>query len=155
MGTAVPEAAAKEMGSLETLLNTTIPDIRNNYNKGAFLGPMKGNEQYYGFRRQFGTTIGQGVSDKEAKFRSALSDAADMLLRARSGAQINEQEYKRLAGLLPKATDEPQIFEANLSRFENQLRQSLTNRKKYENIPRSSLGQQGGTSLPSPPAGWR
>jgi len=152
----IPEAASKEIGNLETLLNTTIQDIRKNYDKGAYLGPLKGNETYYGIRRQFGSTIGQPVNDREASFRSALSDAGDMLLRARSGAQINEQEYKRLAGLLPKATDEPQVFEANLTRFENQLRQTLSNRKRLENMPRSGIGQSGGaSSLPPPPAGWR
>jgi len=152
----IPEAASKEIGNLETLLNTTIGDIRKNYDNGAYLGPIKGNETYYGIRRQLGSKIGQPVNDREASFRSALSDAGDMLLRARSGAQINEQEYKRLAGLLPKATDEPQVFLANLDRFENQLKQTLANRKRLENMPRSGIGQSSGaSSLPPPPAGWR
>lgn len=42
---------------------------------------------------------------------------SDMLLRARSGAQINEQEYQRLRKLMPNTRTTPEAFRSNLSRF--------------------------------------
>ncbi len=141
----VEPSTAKELGGLETLLNKTVGDIKANYDNGAYLGPIKGDESAYSFRRRFGTTIGQPVTDREAVFRSALSDASDQLLRARSGAQINEQEFKRLKDMLPKATDEPQVFQANLKRFEGQVQATMTSRKKFGTMTRGELGQGSGT----------
>jgi hypothetical protein len=44
-------------------------------------------------------------------------------LRARSGAQINEQEYKRLRRLVPTITDPEKAFFAKLERMTIELQQ--------------------------------
>lgn len=58
---------------------------------------------------------------EEVQFRRAVRDIADMLLRARSGAQINEQEYQRLKAALFQETDEPGTFVPSLARFQQEL----------------------------------
>jgi hypothetical protein len=75
----------------------------NKYQSGALRGQL----------REF---FGQGTG-AEYEFRAALLDASDLLLRARSGAQINEQEYTRLKGTLPNLTDEPDVFVTKMKRF--------------------------------------
>jgi len=56
------------------------------------------------------------------KFYSYVNDAKDALLRARSGAQINEQEYARLVKFLPTPELPPENFKARAERFEEQVR---------------------------------
>src|SRR3990167_6140887 len=61
------------------------------------------------------------ASPEEIQFRRATSDVADQILRARSGAQINEREYERLKKMLFRVTDEPATFLPALSRFREEL----------------------------------
>jgi hypothetical protein len=65
------------------------------------------------------------ASVEETQFRRAVLDVSDAILRARSGAQINEQEAKRLQGLLFQVTDSPKIFEAALKRFEASINENM------------------------------
>lgn len=57
------------------------------------------------------------ISDEQIDFNNALEDLADLLLRARSGAQINESEYLRLRKLLPTRFNEPNVFKRKMRRF--------------------------------------
>lgn len=50
-----------------------------------------------------------------------LANMSDILLRARSGAQINEKEYQRLRGLLPRGRDAISEFLGNPDRAKNKL----------------------------------
>jgi hypothetical protein len=49
-----------------------------------------------------------------------------MLLRARSGAQINEQEYARLSKLVPSVTDPLPTFQAKLKDFRREAQSILS-----------------------------
>ena len=61
------------------------------------------------------------ASPEEIQFRRATADVADQILRARSGAQINEREYERLKKMLFRVTDEPATFLPALARFREEL----------------------------------
>jgi len=74
-----------------------------NYTPGGLAGAVR---QFFG-----------DITPEEATFRKGVLDVSDMLLRARSGAQINEQEYRRLTALLFNLTDEPAVFEPAWRRF--------------------------------------
>jgi len=56
---------------------------------------------------------------EEVVFRRAILDAMDQTLRARSGAQINEQEYQRIVRFMFELTDEPNTFGPSLDRMIN------------------------------------
>ncbi len=60
-------------------------------------------------------------SPEEIQFRRAVADVSDSLLRARSGAQINEREYERLKRMLFRVTDEPATFLPALRRFQEEV----------------------------------
>jgi hypothetical protein len=63
-----------------------------------------------------------------AEMRRISGNLSDMLLRARSGAQINEQEYARLAKLVP-LTDQPESnFFSNLTSFRDEISRMLKRR---------------------------
>jgi hypothetical protein len=48
-------------------------------------------------------------------------DAGDQLLRARSGAQINDQEYQRLRNLVPNPRGTVSKFFSDLRLFRNEM----------------------------------
>jgi hypothetical protein len=62
-----------------------------------------------------------------------LDNLGDILLRLRSGAQINESEYQRLRTLLPKLGENPQTALANFRRFNTELLTTL--RLGYKRAP--------------------
>ncbi len=82
------------------------------------------------------------VPDDQAQFYRAILDAQDQLLRARSGAQINEREFSRLAGILYKSTDEPKVFEAAYKRFGSQLDFDIKNTLKNATAAPADLLKQ-------------
>lgn len=70
-----------------------------------------------------------GVDDPSVSDLQTISDdMADMLLRARSGAQINEQEYARLRPLVPNYRTPKSTFKARLANFQKQLAMTLSAR---------------------------
>lgn len=73
------------------------------YNGGALIGRMRA---FWG-----------NLPPEQARFYRSLADAQDRVLRARSGAQINETEAARLLNIVPKATDMPAIFESKYYDF--------------------------------------
>jgi len=158
-GSPLPEGLAKQQRDYTTLLNTTIADIETNLDP-AFLGArglpgvqaLRENEMSGAFLEKMG--IVNKPSEKEVIFRSALADASDMLLRVRSGAQINEQEAKRLEKLLPKADSDEKTFRAKLARFKHQVQMSISNGKLFANVTRSQLEGMGeGQPSPTPLSG--
>ena len=121
------QQAAKPVGSaIQTAiaaldsLDVTLKEIETNFDAN-FLGIIKGTEIAFEIRRRAGSSIGQPINTKELIFRQSIFDLSDKLLRARSGAQINEKEAKRLRKLLPKATDEGKVFLAGMIRFKNEI----------------------------------
>lgn len=72
---------------------------------------------------------GVGADKDESKFRQVVKDIADTLLRLRSGAQINEQEYKRLSKLVPTLNLPDTVFLARLESLTKAIDHSITTRK--------------------------
>lgn len=70
------------------------------------------------------------LPEKQVMFYSDVNDIKDQLLRARSGAQINEQEYSRLVRFLPTSELPPKNFRARLERFRKEFNDIVTAREK-------------------------
>tara|TARA_R110002020_G_scaffold150264_2_gene326851 strand:+ start:1230 stop:2426 length:1197 start_codon:yes stop_codon:yes gene_type:complete len=119
-------------------LQDLVKNVSRDYDS-SFLGPIKGTDTAFEARRRVGGFLGTPLGARETIFRQALKDMADSLLRARSGAQINEQEYQRLRSMLPAATDEPQVFLAGLNRFRKLIVQSLESTRKVAITPKGDL----------------
>jgi hypothetical protein len=108
-----------DIGKVKTLYEWGTPQKRADW-----VGPVAGRmgelrEKYTG-----------GASTDQVTFYSYVRDMKDALLRARSGAQINEQEYKRLVGFLPDEKINSKSFEARLQRFEDELNNILKTKKE-------------------------
>lgn len=73
---------------------------------------------------------GVGVEKKQVMFQQVVRDIADTLLRLRSGAQINEQEYKRLTKLVPTATLPDETFLARLDSLTKAIDSSIKTRRR-------------------------
>jgi hypothetical protein len=75
-----------------------------------------------------------GIFDaEEAGFRQLVKDIGDQLLRARSGAQINEQEYQRLLKIVPAVNDGNEQFNGKMVQFRKTLEDTMTKRAKIAN----------------------
>lgn len=89
---------------------------------GEKIGPVAG--------RWTGATRGLVPQTQDVQDLFHISqNLADQLLRARSGAQINEQEYKRLRVLVPDPRDERTKFDADLRRFQIEAKNVLSARQ--------------------------
>jgi len=120
---AVPAGEMEKRGMLQSMLSdaqrlqTLVGLLDKPTEAGKQIGYWAGREQDI---RSSGALAPLGV---EAPPESVLEmihitdNISDMLLRARSGAQINEQEYARLRKLMPNPRTSPESFRANLSRF--------------------------------------
>ncbi len=122
LGKPIPAEETAKMGGLQALLND-VSTARELYKPG-WVGPISGRvgavqEKYTG-----------GAGTNQVKFYAYIRDMKDALLRARSGAQINEQEYKRLVNFLPDENLPPKTFKARLDRFEAELNNVLSSKKK-------------------------
>lgn len=82
--------------------------------KPSYVGPVMG--RVGSVKEQF-----VNLPTDQVKFYSWVNDAKDALLRARSGAQINEQEYARLVKFLPTSELPPKNFKARMERYIEQM----------------------------------
>ena len=92
-----------------------------------------------GLRQFFGN-----ISAKEVQFRRAVLDVQDMILRARSGANINEQEFKRMVAAFFSIYDEPTVFVPAMRRFLTEVGATIEDTLKLETTPASELLRQRG-----------
>ena len=104
------DALKQNIVSIKELYKMDTPEERKNW-----VGPVAGRigaieEKYTGT-----------ASDDQVRFYAYVRDVKDALLRARSGAQINEQEYKRLVNFLPDETSPEQTFKSRVKRFDEAL----------------------------------
>lgn len=113
----------------------------------AFVGPVRGRTA--GIREE----VPGAMDTPEARFRAALSDVKDQLLRSRSGAQINEQEFKRLTAILPDEKAQPRIFQAKLKSFRTEFAAILQDKIRLATQSRASLSPSQGQILGGQPAG--
>lgn len=109
----LPESATKEFGAYAALMKN-IQAVENKY-KPNYVGPVSG--RYYSLKEGV-----VGLPEQQTQFYALVRDNQDTLLRARSGAQINEQEYQRLKRFLPDPTDPPKTFKAKLNRYKDAVR---------------------------------
>lgn len=143
-------AAAAKVSELNTVLEMAT-DVATLFDP-SFVGQLAGR---LGGVRQF---TGQ-ISNEEVELRRVVSDIKDTLLRARSGAQINEREFARLSKLVPDVTDQPNVFMAKLRGFVRSTRQLRDQKLKVATTGRQRL-QEGtpepdDSGLPSDPLGIR
>lgn len=90
-------------------------------------------------------SIGLGATGQGALFTQSVQDIKDRLLRARSGAQINEQEYQRLVSLVPDQYKSVPDFLAKLGRFDEVLNSTISS--KRQELMRA--GYRGASTLPN------
>lgn len=120
-----PQVSAGEVSKLGELENLSqkMSVLMQNYDP-SFVGmmdaPLQAIKQKTGF----------GASEKGAYFRQTSQDIKDSLLRARSGAQINEEEYQRLLPLVPNENSSETDFLAKARRFDEVLNEIYNSKKK-------------------------
>lgn len=152
MGKPIPSGTTEKIGDLNALL-TDIGQVKRLYKYGtdneekAWVGPVAGRvgtlkEKYTG-----------GAQDEQVKFYSFVRDMKDALLRARSGAQINEQEYQRLVKFLPDEYLPDKSFKARLERFEEQVNIVLESKKAA--LKAGGYGNMNGEQINNDPLGIR
>jgi hypothetical protein len=98
------------------LLNMTnkVEELLNDKDAGDWVGPVSGR-------------IGQAqekitdLPEKQIELYSTIRDMNDFVLRVRSGAQINEQEYKRLTSFLADPNLPMNNLKTRLKRFKGDL----------------------------------
>ena len=137
-GKALPASELKTGREFNTLKDT-IGRIHENYSDD-YVGPIAGR---YGQLQEKWVDI----PEKQAFMYADVRDLQDSLLRARSGAQINEQEYKRLVNFLPDPKLPPSQFKVRLRRFEVELESMLKNRA--EELRKGGYGSQTESIEPS------
>lgn len=101
-----PSATEREKTASFAVIRDQLDRIEKSY-KSRYVGLISG---------QIGR-VTQWKDSDEAAFRQIVLDVKDSLLRARSGAQINEQEYARLAKLVPDFTDSEAQFAGKMKSF--------------------------------------
>ncbi|MEN6537836.1 MAG: hypothetical protein ABFD89_29560 [Bryobacteraceae bacterium] len=94
-----------------------------------------------------------GAGDEVNRLFRISDNLADQLLRARSGAQINEKEYDRLRTLVPNPRQAEEKFFSDLDSFEKEL-QGLLSRRSGAAPLVQNLQKGKGAALPDP-AGLR
>lgn len=120
-GKPLTDAQLSKVGELNAVLSN-IGKTKELYAYGTgnehaeWVGPIAGRKG--GLEAKYTGT----ATPDQVKFYAYVKDMQDALLRARSGAQINEQEYKRLVNFLPDPNLPAITFKAKLDRFEEATR---------------------------------
>jgi hypothetical protein len=118
------EADIKAINDLEGLQDD-IDTIKSLY-KPEYVGFFEGSD-IANWARQ---TIPKTASTEQVSFIRTVQNAADKLLRARSGAQINESEFARLSKLLAQTNNSETAFTSKLDSFNQELEKAITNRQE-------------------------
>lgn len=118
----VPAAETSKFGDLfrlKTLVNTASKNYSDKYT-GA-------SDSLKTRIRQFS---GKGAEEKAAFFNRSVNDMSDSLLRARSGAAINEAEYARLRKLIPSQYTSDSDFLGRLEAFDQDLSNTISQKRE-------------------------
>lgn len=121
LGKPLPSDQLNKVSDLLTLkdnINRTKELFKNTY-----VGPVMGRLGAVGEKLV-------NLPEDQVMFYSYVRDMKDALLRARSGAQINEQEYKRLVSFLPDENLPEKNFQSRMKRFEEEINTILNNKMK-------------------------
>ncbi len=114
----------------ETILSVMLEDIERLQELSAkhpeAIGPIQG---------RLGAVRAKTVGNppEVTELRRLAFNLSDQLLRARSGAQINEQEYARLARLVPQPSDPEIDFATKLKSFQDEIQRTLAKRTGQAN----------------------
>ena len=132
---------AKAVSDLGVLQDMT-DDVTDMFDPG-YVGQFEGR---WGAVKEWTGNAGQ----REVVFRRVVADMKDQLLRARSGAAITQQEYERLATMVPNITDNEETFKGKLLGFRRAMDQSKQRKLETATTGRGPLrtGQPGVTPLP-------
>jgi len=133
----IPVSETEKLSELSGM-KEALGVIKQNFSPD-FVGPM--NARLLTAKQ----TTGYGATGKGALFTQSVQDIKDRLLRARSGAQINEQEYQRLVSLVPDQYKSVPDFIAKLGRFDQILNATISS--KRAELMRA--GYRGASSLPN------
>lgn len=117
----IPGNVADKLGELLSLKENISK--ANTLFDPSYVGPVSGRLGYIKEKLV-------DLPEQQVQFYSYVRDNMDALLRARSGAQINEQEYKRLVSFLPEPTLPAGNFISRLNRFNDELDIILNNKIK-------------------------
>jgi hypothetical protein len=154
-GNAIPAGEMEKRGMLQSMLSdaTKLQELIGPADRpteaGSKIGFWSGKAQDV---RASGALAPLGVDappDSVLEMIHITDNISDMLLRARSGAQINEQEYQRLRKLMPNPRTAPETFRINLSRFITETNNILAARQG--GTP-TQPGAGGAEAPPRPPS---
>jgi len=134
-----PSAGERTTNAMFDVLRGQLKRIQDSYNS-KYVGLISG---------QLGR-VTQWADSDEAAFRQVILDVKDSLLRARSGAQINEQEYKRLSKFVPDMTDSEPQFMGKMTSFEATLNSIATEREKAQRKGGVYIRQPQGAATTAP-----
>jgi hypothetical protein len=116
------DQARKDKSALEVMLQDTQRlDVLGDRNRDK-IGPGWG--RYYGAARQF-----YDIGEEANRMYRIANNLSELLLRARSGAQINEDERANLERMMPNPAGTVSAFFANLKEF--QLESMRLYRKRF------------------------
>lgn len=110
-----------EIGNLQDFTNQ-LDRIEEMFD-GSYVGPIQGR---VGAAKE---ATGIDTDTNESRFRQVTKDIGDTLLRLRSGAQINEQEYQRLLKVVPHANLPEDVFMARLKELRRAINQKMETRQ--------------------------
>lgn len=135
----IPTAERNQRSALEVMGEQLgiVKDLINTPGGKAAVGPVSGSGIGKFVTERLPRTI-TGDTDEAVILRAATADISDQLLRARSGAQINEQEYQRLKALLPDVSTNIETFLARLQRFEQELNTVIQSRFRGRTTPQDT-----------------
>jgi hypothetical protein len=149
-GKVMPGAQVEKTAALQNFGNM-LDRIDKNW-EAAFTGPVEGRAgavaDKFGLdpRKIFGPKISTEKRYKEIVFRQLTKQLGDDILRLRSGAQINEQEMKRMMGWLPDVNSPDDVFRARLATLKQTFDEIAATRTK-------AFGQAGYKAPSKPSAG--
>ena len=159
-GKPLPDAVQKDLGFMDDINArlTNLNSLVTARKADAMVGPVVGRT--FDYRRQ---GLGGKPLPGEVEFRQDLGAIRESLLRKLSGAAISVQEADRIAGLLPKETDTPEVFRQGLAKFTAEFQRSM--KESYKRIASGRGGvatkaavvegvPEQGAAPTTPAAGW-
>jgi len=126
----LPQAVQKGVDNLITLRRITAR-IKENFNPD-FVGKA---DVALGAAREFTGNI----SAKEVTFRKDVAELGEIVLRMRSGAQINESEFKRITKVLSRLSDQENVFVDSLQRTVDEISAILQSKITLATTPKNKV----------------
>ena len=140
----LPVAIQKGMANLSTLKRITAR-IKKNFN-ADFVGKA---DFLLGAAREFTGKI----SKEEVTFRKDVAELGEIVLRMRSGAQINESEFERITKVLSRLSDQENVFKDSLDRTIEEISAIIDSKVHLATTPKGELSSSSrpeiGASEPS------